>query len=1033
MATILIILCLIFCPLPGGSQDLPRFNNNTDRESLLAFKSQITHDPLGVLETWNLNSPFCNWTGVSCNVTKQRVTGIDLENLGLVGTIAPHIGNLSFLNYLNLQNNSFLGKLPQEIGQLFRLKTLILGSNQIQGTIPSSLSLCSKLSYIDLSLNNLQGTIPNELGALSKLQALSLGQNFLTGPIPSSFVNLTSLTNLILWYNSLTGRIPEGLGRLPFLINLQISMNSISGEIPPSLFNISSLIVLSVAGNRLTGTLPPDMFTHLTSLDTAFLGGNLLSGRIPPSLRNASSLVRVDLSNNSFTGQIPSLWNLPNIEILNLQMNELVNDGGSMDFITSLANSTQLQVFSVARNRLTGKLPSSIGNLSRQLSLLVMDHNFFEGSLPGEISNLINLTLIAFEYNSLSGTIPPSIGSLPNLQIIFLHDNKFSGNIPESLGNLTYLAEVHLSNNLLGGTVPSTLGNCQRLQLLDLSVNLLNGTIPRDIFGIPSFGKMLNLSFNSFTGLVPVEIDNLNMIQAIDLANNKLSGDIPVTVGDCSSLLYLDMSRNSFRGSIPNSLAKLKGIEYIDLSSNYLTGNIPVSLESLKFLQVLNLSRNQLSGEVPKAGIFRNSTAVSLSGNLELCGGVQDLGLPKCSSPGKHSSGGSKLKVALIASFASVGFIVVVIIIAMLVFWSERKKDSGTSKVDVDVISPEGYPMYRRHDLKLATRNFGSENLIGEGSFGSVYKGVFVDGSLAAIKVFRMGQHGASKSFLAECEALRNIRHRNLVKIISVCSTGDFKALILAFMPNGNLEQLLHPRSENSEVDKALDMNQRLEIAQDVASALEYLHHDCETPVVHCDLKPSNVLLDGEMSAHVGDFGLARILLRNSSKAHLSSSLGLKGSIGYMAPGDVLHYSVTFFIFFTNNSIYIGICQYLVLEFIGFVNYAEYGMGAGVSTRGDVYSFGILILEMFTRKRPTDNLFSGDKDLQKWASMHLLGNFLDIVDHQLKQKEWLPAYADGMVRILNIGLRCASKSPEERPTMRDVSVMIKNVKLSLSD
>ncbi|XP_017976369.1 PREDICTED: putative receptor-like protein kinase At3g47110 [Theobroma cacao] len=987
--TILILLSLIIQPLLGGSQGLPRFNNNTDQESLLAFKSEISRDPLGVLGTWNLSASFCNWTGVTCNVTKQRVTGINLKNHGLVGIIAPHIGNLSFLNYLNLQNNSFLGNLPQEMGQLFRLRTLILGSNQIQGTIPSSLSLCTRLTLLDLSINRLQGTIPKELGSLSELQDVSLAQNFLTGPIPSSFVNLSSLTNLILMSNGLHGQIPEGLGHLPFLINLQVGLNSISGEIPPSLFNSSSLIALAMAGNRLTGTLPPDMFTTLTSLTTLYLGGNLLSGRIPPSLGNASNLVRVDLSNNSFSGQIPLQWNLPNIQILSLQINKLVN-AGNMDFITSLANSTQLQVFSVAENQLTGKLPSSIGNLSRQLSLLVMNNNFFEGSLPGELSNLINLTLIAFERNSLSGSIPPSIGSLPNLQNIYLHQNKFSGEIPESLGNLTYLSEVHLSNNFLEGTIPATLGDCQRLQLLDLSVNLLNGTIPRYIFGIPSFGMILNLSFNSLSGFVPAEVGNLNMIQAIDMANNEISGDIPVTIGDCSSLLYLNMSRNSFQGTIPNSLAKLKGIEYIDLSSNKLTGVIPTSLETLKFLQVLNLSRNQLSGEVPKAGVFRNSTGVSLSGNLKLCGGVPDLGLPKCDSPGKHS-GDSKVKIILIALFASVAFI----IISMLVLWSVRKKWSGVLEDNDDANSPEGHPRYRHHDLKLATRNFSSEYLIGEGSFGSVYKGIFRDGSLAAIKVFKMGQHGASKSFLAECKALRNIRHRNLVKIISVCSAGDFKALVLPFMPNGNLEQLLHPRSENCEVEKALDINLRLKIAQDVASALAYLHHDCETPVVHCDLKPSNVLLDGEMVAHVGDFGLARILLKNSPKADLSSSLGLKGSIGYMAP--------------------------------------EYGIGAGASTRGDVYSFGILILELFTRKRPTDNLFTGDMDFQKWVSMHLPDNLLDIVDHELLQNEWQPAHSDGIATVINFGLMCARKSPEERPTMREVSAMIENVKAKLSE
>ncbi|KAK8993103.1 hypothetical protein V6N11_033207 [Hibiscus sabdariffa] len=732
------------------------------RAAISDSEEKITHDPIGVLGTWNLTSPFCNWTGITCNVTKQRVTSINLESLGLVGTIAPHIGNLSFLNYLNLQNNSFFGTMPQEIGRLFRLRTLSLGSNQIQGMIPVSLSLCSRLSYLDLSYNHLQGSIPSELGALSELEDVSFSNNFLTGHIPSSFGNLSSLSNLILMSNSLKGPLPEGIGRLPFLIKLQIGLNNISGEIPHSLLNSSSLSFLAMAVNRLTG------------------------------------------------------------------------------------------------------------NLSRQLSLLVMNNNFFEGTLPGEISNLVNVTLIAFEHNSLTGTIPPSIGTLPNLQYIFLHENRFSGKIPESLGNLTYLAEVHLSNNLLEGTIPSSLGNCQRLQLLDLSVNLLNGTIPRDVFRIRSFGMVLNLSYNSLTGFVPSEIGRLNMIQAIDFSSNKLSGDIPFAIGDCSSLLYLDMSRNSFQGTIPNSLDKLKGIDYIDLSSNKLTGNIPASLESLRFLQVLNLSRNQLTGEVPTAGIFRNLTAVSLSENLDLCGGVPGLGLPKCDSPGKKSSG-SRLRTVLIASFASVAFIFA----SMLGFWFvTRRKDSGNRQVNEEADSPEIYPMYRQHDLKLATRNFSSECLIGEGSFGSVYKGVLNDGSLAAIKVFKMGQHGASKSFLAECEALRS-------------------------------------------------------------------------------------------------------------------------SIGYMAP--------------------------------------EYGMGAGVSTRGDVYSFGIVILEMFTGKRPVDNMFSGDMDLQRWVSTHLAGNSRDIVDHELKQKEGQPAYDDGIGRMLNIGLMCARKSPEERPTMREVSVMIKKVKAGLSE
>ncbi|THF96622.1 hypothetical protein TEA_004275 [Camellia sinensis var. sinensis] len=589
------------------------------------------------------------------------------------------------------------------------------------------------------------------------------------------------------------------------------------------------------------------MLLKLTNLTTLYLGGNQFSGSILGSIANASRLVRVDFSNNNFTGHIPSMGNLPSIQVLNLEINELVSGGErGMDFITSLANSTQLQVFSMATNRLTGRLPLSIGNLSRQLSLLVMGENHLEGNLPGEISNLVGLTMLSVEYNSFTGIIPPSIGTLPNLQNLYFHRNQFSGKIPESFRNLTELYEMGLKSNLLTGTIPPSLENYQHLQILDLSVNMLSGTIPREIFSIPSFGKLLNLSWNRLNGSLPEEIGNLKMIQAIDVSNNPLTGDILVSIGDCSSLLYLNLSRNSFQGPIPKSLSELNGIEYIDLAKNNLTGEILASLERLQFLQLLDLSENQLQGNIPTGRIFNNATAVSLDGNPQLCGGLLN-------------------------------------------------------------------------EIKIATRNFSQENLIGEGSFGTVYKGTFSNGTVAAIKVFKMEQHKAFKSFLAECEALRNIRHRNLIRVISVCSNSDFKALVLHFMPNGSLEQWLHERN------KRLCIKERLEIVQDVASAIEYLHHDCESPVMHCDLKPSSVFLNESMCAHVADFRLAQILVNAANKGSVSSTLGLKGSIGYIPP--------------------------------------EYGIGEGVSTKGDVYSFGILMLEIFTKKKPTDEMFTGEMDL----------------------------------------------------------------------
>ncbi|XAR68921.1 Non-specific serine/threonine protein kinase [Bertholletia excelsa] len=943
---------VLFSPVLG-------LDNSTDQQALLAFESQINFDPFGVLQSWNSSTSLCNWRGVQCNFT-NRVTSLSLENLGLAGTISPHISNLSFLTKLNLKNNSFHGSLPREIGRLFRLESLLMDSNQLQGTIPESLSSCQRLVHIELSGNRLEGTIPPGLGSLSKLEVISFMDNFLTGEIPSSFGNLTSLTNLILLTNDLQGPLPDGLGHLPSLVNLQIGLNNFVGEIPSSIFNRSSLIQLGLAGNKLSGTLPADMFLKLPNLQILYLGGNQFSGTIPASLANASQLVRIDLSSNNLTGHIPLSSKLVSLEVLSLQTNQFVSDGnGGMDFFTSLSNSSQLKVFALATNQLTGELPSTIGNLSRHLSLLVIGDNRFEGSLPKEMGNLVGLTMLSLEYNSFSGEIPPSIGDLPVLQNLYLHNNGFSGKIPESLGNLSELSEMSLKHNLLTGVIPSSLGKYQHIQVLDLSANMLFGEIPKEIFEMKSFGKLLNLSWNGLNGSLPQEIGNLKMIGGVDVSSNRFTGDIPISIGDCSSLFYLNLSRNSFQGSIPKSVGNLKGMEYIDLSLNNLSGQIPSSLENLRFLQLLDLSENNLYGEVPKGGVFGNETALSLFGNPKLCG----------------------LMVGSVGALTLFG----------VLFVTLRKKEARKPKIDAEALPVRvQHILYKREELKAATRNFSPENLIGEGSFGTVYKGAFGDGTMVAIKVFKMDQNKASKSFLAECEALRNIRHRNLVGIISVCSTGDFKALVLQFMPNGSLDRWIHERKEMAREERRLGMRERLEIAQDVASAMEYMHHDCENPVVHCDLKPSNVLLDQNMTAHVADFGLARIGIDTSSKNPVSSTLGLKGSIGYIAP--------------------------------------EYGVGGEVSTKGDVYSFGILMLEMFTGKRPTDEMFTEEMDLQRWVSTGLPHCLADLAGHELLGKEGDSISADCLVGILKIGLKCAVKPPDVRPTMREVSMMIEDVR-----
>jgi len=193
-----------------------------------------------------------------------------------------------------------------------------------------------------------------------------------------------------------------------------------------------------------------------------------------------------------------------------------------------------------------------------------------------------------------------------------------------------------------------------------------------------------------------------------------------------------------------------------------------------------------------------------------------------------------------------------------------------------------------------ATDGLSPTNLIGVGSFGSVYKGImnFGEDKFVAVKVLNLQRKGAFKSFMAECNALKSIRHRNLVKILTLCSSvdskgNDFKALVFEYMPNGSLEKWLHTGEEDE--GRNLSLQQRLNIAIDVAFALDYLHHYGPVPIVHCDLKPSNVLLYDDMSACVADFGLAKILSEPVGKTPTqtsSGSIGIKGTIGYVAPGE---------------------------------------------------------------------------------------------------------------------------------------------------
>eukprot|EP01018_Ginkgo_biloba_P018401 Gb_36963 [translate_table: standard] len=1062
-------------------------SNDVDIEALMAFKDNIFSDTHGVLTNWNgMDSSPCNWTGVSCIPGTWRVNNLSLGGTNLTGHLVPALGNLTHLVHLNLSANKLNGTIPSELGRLKSLTVLNLSNNNFQGQIPVQLGrlqnlefLClqnnrnlsgsipseirelSNLKTFEVSFCNLSGSIPPEIGRLINLQSLDLARNRLSGTIPVEIAKLKSLRELYLYgneieghipsiignmtnlrviglsENQLNGSIPPEIGKLQHLQRLHLQGNNLSGDIPVQLCQLKNLLWFGSFANQLTGSIPKDI-NQLKNLRYLSLRRNNLSGTIPSEVGHVGKLEYLDLSVNNFSGGLPAevgrltnlqylvvaqnnlsgeipqdIGYLPNLWLFRAQVNNL---GGNIPL--TLANLIKLKYLDLSNNRISGIIPTVLANCSR-LRSIQLDNNELYGEIPSELSSLRNLSILTVANNKLTGRIPKSFASLAKLKVINLSKNGFVGTLPHSWEQNEELQILMLGYNKLEGSLPSWLWGLKKLILIDLSNNNFTGQISIHASQVQALEKQFNPSLQldkeTFTdsvpaisssyklwshAFVPVEVDPiiLNFKEHelafsqfytkemfLDLSGNQLSGGIPSEIGllKVRYLREVNLSRNQLRGNIPKSIGDVTNLESLDLSNNYLEGRIPDQLIRLHGLEMLDFSYNNLSGPIPIGGQFDTFNNSSYVGNIGLCGRPLSASCRRNNSSEQPSSGretDKRYTIVIIAS--SIVGSILILGLSFCCYMHRSRKSIG----HLNMHSFDDNLKLKLEDIsEYIGDGHNNANVISESSLNVVYKATLADGRVVAVKKFKLNEQvmNVERNFKRECKILSKIRHRNLVRIMGAFSNLNMKALVLQFIPNGSLDMHLHAFSTC-----ALCLEKRLNIAVGIAEAMLYLHEESGIgEIVHCDLKPSNVLLDDDFEAHVTDFGIAKLIDPKAIEYSLSSRV--IGSIGYIAP--------------------------------------EFAYGKKVSKEVDIYSFGILLLEIMSGKTPTSDEFKGEISLREWVRSSFPDRVFERVDSTLTSNATSGERLQ-IISLLRLALLCCQESPRDRPSMREILAILKHIK-----
>ncbi|XWS12267.1 hypothetical protein CRYUN_Cryun37aG0074800 [Craigia yunnanensis] len=853
---------------------------------------------------------------------------------------------------------------------------------------------------------DIQGVLPVELLDLPFLTFLKIDQNFLSGPLPAFIGNMSRLELLSIAHNDFSGPIPKELG------------------------NLTKLYMLSFSNNNFSGTLPPEL-GNLVNLEQVYINSCGLGGEIPSTFAKLENLQTVRASDSPFTGKIP-------------------------DFIGS--NWTKLTSLRFEGNSFEGPIPSNFANLTSLMSLRI--GGIYNGSSSLDfVRNLKNLTDLVLRNVLLTGIIPSYITELQSLQKLDLSFNNLTGEIPSALFNMNPLRYLFLGNNSLSGTLPSQ--KSETLQTIDLSYNLLSGSLPSWI----NSDLQLNLVANNFT----LNSSNLRLLPGLDCLQRsfpcnrntpryatfsikcggpQMNSDGVVFEAENGTLgaarfnvtsahkwavsnvgLFADRQNQQY---VQNTLVQVRSTNTPELyqTSRLSPGSLRyygLSLENGLYTVILFFAETGFPGRSTETwkSLARRVFDVYSQGTLQLrdfdiskaAGGVEIAitrnftvnvtenhleihlfwaGKGTCCTPEQGYYGPSISAISVVPNFEPtvsgippgtpkeknptgliVGIVVPVAVVALIlafaIIYVKRRKEEDDEEVLLGIGGPRPNT-FSYAEIKAATEDFSPSKKLGEGGFGPVYKGTLSDGRVVAVKQLSVASHQGKNQFVAEIAIISAVQHRNLVKLYGCCIEGNRRLLVYEYLENKSLDQALF-----GDNDLHLDWPTRFNICMSTARGLTYLHEESRPRIVHRDVKASNILLDAELCPKISDFGLAK--LYDDKKTHISTRVA--GTIGYLAP--------------------------------------EYAMRGHLTEKADVFSFGVVALEIVSGRPNSDNSLENDRIyLLEWAwTLHENNKSLSLLDPSLVEFDENEA-----LRVIGVALLCTQASPMMRPPMSRVVAML---------